>query len=391
MTIAEPNSLLLPAARSTLSQGFDTIYLVLYWMSVVLFFLIVGAAFYFAYRYKRQPGDEEKLSSPPFHSTSLELFWSVGPLLVCIGFFHWGVKEYMNSRVAPAGAYEIRVTGQKWSWNFEYPTGKQDRDLYVPAGRPVKLIMTSKDVLHSFFVPNYRIKYDVIPGRYSMVWFEAPEVGEDQIYCTEYCGRDHSMMLSKVFVRPPAEFDKWVNDFTPRCGTPPRDCVSPAEYGKELYTKRACISCHSIDGTRLVGPSFKGLYGKTEQFADGSSQVVDDNYIRESILNPTAKIVQGYAPQMPTYQGQLKEPELAGIIDFIKSLKLTTPPGRGGSRDRPPPAPRARPPTRRARREQAGSSRSRRAHRWQRPTLQSPAPGSTTPAGGSTSFTPARG
>jgi cytochrome c oxidase subunit 2 len=320
MTLAEPSTIMLPAARSTLSQGFDVVYLVLYWMSVVLFFLIVGAAVYFSYRYARKPGDEDKLSPPPFHSTSLELFWSIGPLLVCIGFFHWGVKEYMNSRVAPAGSYEIRVYGQKWSWSFEYPNGKQETDLYVPAGRPVKLIMTSKDVLHSFFVPNYRVKYDVIPGRYTTVWFEAPEPGEDQVFCTEYCGKDHSNMLAKVKVLPPAEFEKWVADVTPRCGTPPRECTSPAEYGKELYTKRACISCHSLDGSKLVGPSFKGLYGKSEQTSAGPV-TVDDNYIRESILNPNAKIVTGFSPQMPTYQGQLKEPELAGIIEYLKTLK----------------------------------------------------------------------
>jgi cytochrome c oxidase subunit II len=319
MMIAEPTSILLPAARSTLSQGFDSIYLVLYWMSVVLFFLIVGAAGYFSYRYRRRPGDEDKLSPPPFHSTSLELFWSVGPLLVCLGFFHWGVKEYMNSRVAPAGALEVRVTAQKWSWLFEYSNGKQSPDLFVPAGQPVKLIMTSKDVLHSFFVPNYRVKYDAIPGRYSMIWFQANEPGEDQVYCTEYCGKDHSSMLAKVVVMPPADFPKWFEDVREMCDGKP--CESPVAAGQSIYNKRACVSCHSIDGSPRVGPSFKGLYGKTEQFADGTTGTVDDNYIRESILNPSAKIVKGFAPQMPTYQGQLKDPQIEGLIEYIKSLK----------------------------------------------------------------------
>jgi cytochrome c oxidase subunit 2 len=318
MTTAEPSSLMLPASRSTLSQAFDPVYMALFWMSVVLFFLIVGAAFYFAYRYRRHPGDEQKLSPPPFHSTSLELFWSLGPLLVCIGFFHWGVKEYMNTRVAPSGALEVRVYAQKWSWLFEYANGKQSENLHIPAGRPVKLIMTSKDVLHSFYVPNYRTKYDVIPGRYSMVWFEAPQPGEDQIFCTEYCGKDHSNMLAKVVVMPQPEFQKWFDDNTEKCNGQP---CSPVALGEKVYNTRACLSCHSIDGSARVGPSFKGLWGKTEQFADGTSATVDENYIRESILNPTAKIVRGFAPQMPTYQGQLKDPQIDGVIEYIKSLK----------------------------------------------------------------------
>jgi cytochrome c oxidase subunit II len=321
-------SILLPAARSTTAGAVDSLYLFILWMSVFLFVLIVGAAGYFAWKYRRREGDETKLSSPTFHSTALEVFWSVGPLLVCIGLFHVGVKQYMDNRIAPGDALEVRVRAQKWSWEFEYPNGKIDSDLTVPVGKPVRLIMTSKDVIHSFFVPDFRIKQDAVPGRYSTVWFQAVQEGEDQVFCTEYCGKDHSAMLAKVKVVSEAKFKEFI-DFDDTKTMP------LAEIGADRYKKKACNGCHSLDGSKIAGggPSFKGLYGREEEMTTGAKVVVDDGYIRESILNPQAKIVKGFQPVMPTFQGSLKDREIEGIIEFIKAQKLvvSTRSNRNGS------------------------------------------------------------
>ena len=325
--MTEP-SILLPAAHSTTAAATDSLYMFIVWMSVFLFVLIVGAAGYFTWKYRRREGDEQKLSAATFHSTALEVFWSVGPLIVCIGLFHVGVKQYMDNRVAPGDAMEVRVRAQKWSWEFEYPNGKIDSDLTVPVNKPVKLIMTSKDVIHSFFVPDYRIKQDAVPGRYSTVWFQATQEGEDQVFCTEYCGKDHSMMLAKVKVVSEAKYREFI-DFDDTKGKP------LAEIGADRYKKKACSGCHSLDGSVQPGggPSFKGLYGKKESLTNGSTATVDDAYIRESILNPNAKIVTGFQPVMPTFQGSLKDREIEGIIEFIKAQKLAVVPGpRGATR-----------------------------------------------------------
>lgn len=309
-------SLLLPAARSTTAANVDSLYYALVWGSIFLFVLIVGTGLYFVMKYRRQPGDEKKLSSPTFHSTALEVFWAVGPLLVCCFIFHYGVKQYMDARVAPQGSLEIRVHGQKWAWEFEYANGKTSSDLHVPVNKPVKLIMTSKDVIHSFYIPDFRVKQDVVPGRYSILWFQANAVGEDQVFCAEYCGKDHSNMLTKVVVEDEAAFAKWL-DFDDTIGKP------LVEVGADRYQKKACVSCHSLDGSPKAGggPSFKGLYGSTQPITGGPSVVVDDAYIRESILQPQAKIVQGFGPIMPTFQGSLKEREIEGLIEFIKAQK----------------------------------------------------------------------
>jgi cytochrome c oxidase subunit 2 len=185
--------------------------------------------------------------------------------------------------------------------------------LRVPAGQPVKLIMNSVDVLHSFYVPDFRVKKDVVPGRYSVVWFEAPEAGEHTIFCTEYCGDRHGYMYSKTIVMPPDEFEDWLQaeaDATP---------VGTAS-GDKLFAMKGCAGCHSIDGSRLVGPSLKGLYGRDENLEGGMTVKADDNYIRESILVPAAKIVAGYPPTMPSFQGQLTDEEVSNLIDYIKTL-----------------------------------------------------------------------
>lgn len=313
-------SLYLPAARSTYASGVDGMFHVLVIMSVIMFVLITGTAAYWVAKYKRKAGDEKNLSAPTLHLVAMEVFWSVGPLLVCIGFFHVGARQYMDARVAPGDAYVINVKGRKWAWEFKYPNGRSSDGggdgLHIPVGRPVKLVMTSQDVIHSFFIPTFRVKQDVLPGRYSTIWFEAKEKMTDVVFCTEYCGLDHSNMLTKVVAESEEDFQKWVN-FNPYEGLP------PVEVGKKVYNEKACVGCHTLDGTVRPGggPSFKGLFGKQEALADGTTVTVDEKYLRESILVPGAKIVKGFPPVMPAFQGSLNEDGVAGIIAFIKEQK----------------------------------------------------------------------
>lgn len=320
--------LLLPAARSTYASSVDGLYYALVALSIVLFLIILGMAGYWVMKYRRKEGDEKKLSTPTIHSVLVELLWSVGPMIICLGLFHVGVKQYLDARVAPGDAMTVYVTGRKWAWQYKYANGKisdgknaasdaeKKNGLHVPVGKPVRLVMNSQDVIHSFFLPEFRVKQDVLPGRYSTVWFQADKVGTSVVFCTEYCGMDHSDMLSEVVVQTEEEFQKWL-DFDPYKGLP------PVEAGKALYEAKACVGCHSLDGSLKAGggPSFKGLFGKTETITGGTTVAVDEAYLRESILVPGAKVVNGFPNVMPAFQGQLKEEHVQGLIEFIKAQK----------------------------------------------------------------------
>jgi len=220
--------------------------------------------------------------------------------------------------IAPKDALEIKATGQKWFWTFDYPNGANSmNDLVVPVGKPVKLLMSSQDVIHSFFVPDFRVKMDVLPNRYTITWFEALNVGEYDIYCTEYCGKGHSEMLGKVKVMTEDEYSAWLES----AAVDIPEGMSLEEAGEMLYTSKACATCHSIDGSPGVAPSFLGKFGSMERLVDGSDQLVDENYIRESILNPQSKVVLGYQPVMPTYQGVITDRQIDALIAYMKTLK----------------------------------------------------------------------
>jgi cytochrome c oxidase subunit 2 len=269
---------------------------------------------YFLIRYRARPGHEAEPS--PSHSNALEIVWSVIPAILVAVMFIWGFFGYMEMRSAPDDAYEIQVVGKKWNWSFIYANGHIDSDLHVPLDRPVRLVMTSDDVIHSLYIPDFRIKMDLVPGRYTKTWFRAMEEGEHTLLCAEYCGTQHSSMLAKVVVHPSGEFESWLEDaanFLER--------VTPVEGGEILYNRRGCVQCHSIDGSAKTGPTFKGTYGTVQQMTSGEQVEIDENYIRESILDPQAKVRAGYRPVMPTYRGMLKDEEISAIIEFIKSLK----------------------------------------------------------------------
>ena len=307
----------MPEAASTGAGDVDWLYNVLIAISAVAAVGVFGAMLYFVFRYRAgSRSANEKVGKVSEHSTALEITWSVIPLVIVIAIFVWGFKGYVDLRTAPKDAFHINVTAQKWSWNFSYPNGFSDSALHVPVDTPVRVVISSVDVLHSLYIPAFRVKMDAVPGRYTDLWFEANKTGEYRIFCAEYCGTSHSDMLSKVVVHPKAEYDRWMDDQLRKL-----EGASPVELGASLYQKQGCATCHSTDGSTKAGPSFKGVWGRKETLSDGTSVEVDENYIKESILEPQAKIVKGFTPAMPTYKGKLSDREITGIIEYLKTLK----------------------------------------------------------------------
>jgi len=309
----------LPEAASTIAPEVDGLFLFVTVVSLVFLVGVTAAILYFAYRYRRRhPGERP---APVEESQVLEVSWIVVPTILVLLVFNWGFKSYVEMNTTPSGAYEIQVQAQQWNFLFEYPNGVTSDTLYVPEGREVKMQMSSADVLHGFYIPAFRVKYDILPNRYTSVWFEATEQGNYDLFCTEYCGRDHSEMNKVVRVVSESEFRDWLES-----AATPEDIPLP-ELGKQLYTQRGCQTCHSLDGSRKVGPSFQGLYGTTDhQLSDGSAVTVDENYLRESILKPGAKIVQGYDNMMPGSYSNLSERQLSALIAFIQEQSDKSPP-----------------------------------------------------------------
>lgn len=306
----------MPRQSSTIASEIDFAWYVVYYLDVIMFFGLMIPMFYFIRRFARRT-DNDKVSAVT-HSTKLEIGWTVIPSILVIALFFVGLRGYLMASVAPANAYEIRATAEMYLWTFTYPNGKTTlNELVVPKDKPVKLIMSSKDVLHSFFVPEFRVKQDVIPGTYTTLWFEAIAERKTKLFCTEYCGVGHSEMMADVTVLQPKDFDIWLEEDR----LPGEPTMSLAELGKKLFASKSCITCHSLDGSRIQGPSFKGLFGKNETMTDGSSVEVDDNYLRESLLEPQKKVVQGYPGSMPTFKGILNDKQIDALIAYIKTVK----------------------------------------------------------------------
>lgn len=308
------NGAMLPPQASTVAPAVDSLFQFIFWVSAFFFLLIVGLMLAFVIRFRKRPG-YQKASDAPTHNTFLELTWSGIPLVLVMVMGVWGFKVFLDINTPPANAYEIQVTGQKWKWLFTYPNGYVDEALHVPVDQPVRLVMTSEDVIHSFFVPAFRIKKDVVPGRYTKLWFRATKPGKYQVFCAEYCGTGHSDMLTSVEVHEPGGFERWLEAASNLLNTLP-----PAEAGRRLYQTRGCSQCHSTDGTGGIGPTFKDLFGHEVALRGGERVVADENYLRESILEPMSKIVAGFEPVMPTYKGRLKDQEITAILAYIKSL-----------------------------------------------------------------------
>ncbi|MEM6472151.1 MAG: c-type cytochrome [Planctomycetota bacterium] len=350
-----------PRSASSFSGESDWIF---YMISVIAFVFFVGisvALFGFAWKYKKAKG--KKADSQTDHNTAVELVWSIGPAFLLVVMFYYGAVGYLAHRTIPEGAYEIGVDSYKWGWGMDYGRGVIHPELHVVKGEPTKLTMTSKDVIHSLYIPAFRVKKDIVPGRYNYMWFKATDASERvlsqeecdklaeedkktgaswdydgrqctpdgyafyDLYCTEYCGTNHSQMQTVVVVHETIEeLDAWIKKYSTRGDE------DPVTYGQKLYERRGCKSCHSLDGSKMVGPSYQGAYGTVRQFASGESAKIDENYIRESILYPKAKIAAGYQPVMPSYKGQLSDDDIYSLVEFIKSL------GESSESDDPPAA-----------------------------------------------------
>ncbi len=310
-----PLTLQMPEQASTIAPQVDALYYFIFWGSVFFFVLIVGLSTIFVLRYRRR--DDRKMEARASHNTPLEVTWTVIPLALVILVFVWGFKGYMSLAVSPGGALEYHVTAKKWLWEVKAPNGQTSiNEMTVPLDQAVKVVLRSEDVIHSFYVPAFRVKQDAIPNRYTTLWFQATAPGDYQLFCTEYCGTGHSGMLGTIHVLSPADFEKWQQS-----SAGPAAGQSLADYGEQIYKGKACVTCHSLDGSRKTGPSFKGIWGHKVQFADGTSTTVDENYVRQSILKPQSQVVSGFEPVMPTFQGLLSDNEIDALIEFIKAQK----------------------------------------------------------------------
>ena len=322
---------ILPQQASSFAVEVDAIYFVLWALTIFFSLGVMAAIIFLAYRYRRGSGADR---SRPVHSDlRIEILWSVVPLLMGLGIFAWSASLYARQRIPPDDAMEVYVIGKRWMWQVQHANGvRENAELHVPVGRNVVLTMISQDVIHSFFVPAFRIKRDVIPGRYNVVWFTPTKPGKYHLFCAEYCGTQHSRMVGTVYVLEPAEYEKWlasggemrVGQTASSTGTTAGVATaSLVEAGEKLYTQLRCNACHGVkDGTR--GPSHYGLYGKKVKMKDGTTVVADEDYIRESILRPLAKVVDGYEPIMPSYEGLLNEERVLQLVAYIKSLKKPT-------------------------------------------------------------------
>jgi cytochrome c oxidase subunit 2 len=308
----EDGSFWMPPQISTVAQSVDWLFNFILAISVFFFVLIVVVMVVFVLKYRRREGQSAEAS--PSHNLPLELTWTAIPIVLVMIIFFFGFKGFLDMATPPANAYEILVEGQKWKWSFLYPNGYVDENLHVPVDRPVRLVMSSADVIHSLYVPAFRIKMDVVPGRYSKAWFEATVPGEYDLFCAEYCGTSHSDMLALVIVHPPGEFETWLAQASDFLAT-----MTPVDAGRKLFQTRGCTQCHSMDGSAKTGPTLLGIFGHSQKLANGTTITVDENYIRESILEPAAQVVAGFEPVMPTFQGRLKDEEITAIIEYLKA------------------------------------------------------------------------
>ncbi len=314
---------LFPEAASSMARQVDYLYAYLSVVTIVMTGLIFAVVFIFAVKYRRKSENEQPRQ---IHgSLVLEITWSIIPFVVMLSFFWWGAQIFFANATPPSNAMDVYVVGKQWMWKIQYPEGTREiNELHVPIGRPVKLTLASEDVIHSFFIPAFRIKHDVVPGRYDTMWFTATKPGRYHIFCAEYCGTEHSGMVGWVTVMTDSDYENWVA----AGGTE----GSMAQQGERLFEQYGCSTCHQAD-QQGRGPNLRGVYGSRIQLTDGRSVQADDAYIRESILNPNTKVTAGYRPDvMPTFQGQISEEQLLQMIVYIKSLANPGAPASTGGR-----------------------------------------------------------
>ncbi|MCC6989441.1 MAG: cytochrome c oxidase subunit II [Acidobacteria bacterium] len=301
---------LFPEAASSFASEVDALYLFIVAVSAFFTVAVSAAVVFFAFRYRRK--HPEEIGAHIEGSLPLELLWSIIPTIISMVMFAWGAKLFYEIRRPPAEAMQIYAVGKQWMWKFQHTGGQREiNELHVPVGRPIKVLVTSEDVLHDLYFPSFRTKIDAIPGRYQPLWFEATKPGRYHIFCAEYCGTKHSGMIGTVIVMEPQQYQDWL------AGGGSEGTM--AERGAKLFNDLACNTCH-LDSGQGRGPSLKDIVGKPVELAGGQPAIVDEGYLRESILNSQAKIVKGFTPLMPTFQGLVSEEGLAALIEHIKSL-----------------------------------------------------------------------
>ena len=308
----KPTFPLFPDSASALSTQVDALYVI--WALISIFFtvLIAGLIVFFMSRYRRRHAEE--VGQREKEALWLEILWSVVPLLIMLVMFAWGTRVFFELYRPPADAIEYTAIGKQWMWKVQHPDGQREINaLHVPVGQSIRMRLASEDVIHSFYIPAFRIKQDAVPGRYTSLWFKAEKPGTYHLFCAEYCGTEHSRMIGSVIVMEQRDYENWLAG-----GTAGKSMVAA---GADLFIARACVTCHrATPGITQRGPKLEGLYGSQVKLADGRTVTADDNYIRESILNPTAKVVAGYDPVMPTLQGQVTEEQLAQLMAYVRSL-----------------------------------------------------------------------
>ncbi|MBS2021002.1 MAG: cytochrome c oxidase subunit II [Deltaproteobacteria bacterium] len=331
--------LFLPEQASTFAEGIDQLHYFVILATIFMSSLVGLTALIFFVKYRRQSPHQTTPHVQP--NGVLEAGFIGVPLALFLLWFAIGFRQFVEMENPPADSMDVYVMAKKWMWKFNYADGPNAINvLHVPMGRPVRLLLTSQDVIHSFYVPEFRIKKDAVPGRYTQTWFQATKTGRFQVLCAEYCGGGHSIMRADVIVMTPADYEQWLADTkrasqnAPPGGKPmverqdslntPLDPVSPrsdlAEQGRRIAVEVGCVKCHSTDGSQHIGPSWLDMYGRTAKFKDGTSLKVDEEYMTQSIMDPMAKVVDGYEPVMPVYQNKLAGPEIAALVEYMKSL-----------------------------------------------------------------------
>jgi cytochrome c oxidase subunit 2 len=329
---------LLPVQASNFAAKVDTLCFFLVGVTAFFATLVVTLVVIFAVKFRRK--HEHEVGAPVHGALMLELTWTFIPLVVAMVIFAWGASVFFAMSKPPSNAMEIYAIGKRWMWKFQHVTGQREiNELHIPTGQPIKILIGSEDVLHSVYIPAFRTKMDAIPGRTTTMWFTPTRPGRYHLFCAEYCGTRHSGMIGSIVVMDPREFEVWL------AGGPAATNMAAA--GAQLFSDLACVTCHRDDGQGR-GPALQGVFGSPVLLQTGQTVTADDAYVRESILNPQAKIVQGYPPLMPTFQGMVSEEQLNQLIAYVKSLAAARPPGQPsgapqGQPSAPAPGPQSAP------------------------------------------------
>jgi len=306
---------LFPPSASTVAQDVDLLFFFILAVSAFFAVLVSVLILYFTFKYRaKTPG----AAGADIHgSLTLELIWTGIPFILAMVMFVWGAQLFFTLSKPPADAMDVFVVGKQWMWKVQHPDGVREiNELHVPVGRPVRITLGSEDVIHDYYIPAFRVKMDAVPGKLTTMWFTATKTGSYHIFCAEYCGTQHSGMIGQVIVMEPHDYEAWLAGG--------RSTGTAVENGEKLFTTLACITCHKTDSSGR-GPILAGVFGSTVDLQDGRQVVADENYLRESIMNPQAKVVRSYQPIMPTFQGTVSEENLLQLIAYIKTLKVAAP------------------------------------------------------------------